>query len=91
MSFEESIEKLSKVVYELESGNLNLEDSIKKFEEGMSLSKKCNDILEDAEKRITILIKKDEKLEEEDFLEWECFLHKNHFFVNNSKRWFLLC
>lgn len=69
MSFEESIEKLSKVVDELESGNLNLEDSIKKFEEGMSLSKKCNDILEDAEKRITILIKKDEKIEEEKFSE----------------------
>lgn len=69
MSFEESVEKLSKVVDELESGNLNLEDSIKKFEEGMSLSKKCNDILEDAEKRITILIKKDEKIEEEKFSE----------------------
>ena len=58
MNFEESIEKLEKVVNELENGELNLEDSIKKFEEGMELSKKCNEILENAEKKITMLIKK---------------------------------
>lgn len=67
MNFEENIEQLEKVVQELESGNLNLDNSIKKFEEGMNLSKKCNEILEEAEKRITILIKKDDKVEEEDF------------------------
>lgn len=67
MNFEENIEQLEKVVQELEDGNLNLEDSIKKFEEGMNLSKKCNEILEEAEKKITILIKKDDKIEEEDF------------------------
>jgi len=52
-------------VQELEKGDLNLEDSIKKFEEGIELSKKCNEILEDAEKKITILIKKEDKIEEE--------------------------
>ena len=67
MSFEENIEQLEKVVQELESGNLNLEDSIKKFEEGINLSKKCNDILEEAEKKITVLVKKDDKVEEEKF------------------------
>lgn len=67
MNFEENIEQLEKVVQELESGNLNLDNSIKKFEEGMNLSKKCNEILEEAEKKITILIKKDDKVEEEDF------------------------
>ena len=67
MNFEESIEKLEKVVNELETGNLNLDDSIKKFEEGMELSKKCNEILEEAEKKITMLIKKEGKLEEENF------------------------
>lgn len=67
MNFEENIEQLEKVVQELESGNLNLEDSIKKFEEGMNISKKCNEILEEAEKKITILVKKDDKIEEEDF------------------------
>ncbi len=67
MNFEENIEQLEKVVQELESGNLNLEDSIKKFEEGINLSKKCNDILEEAEKKITVLVKKDDKVEEEKF------------------------
>lgn len=67
MSFEENMEALEKTVQELENGNLNLEDSIKKFEEGINLSKKCNDILEEAEKRITVLIKKDYKIEEENF------------------------
>ena len=66
-SFEENMEALEKTVQELENGNLNLEDSIKKFEEGINLSKKCNDILEEAEKRITVLIKKDDKIEEENF------------------------
>ncbi len=67
MNFEENIEQLEKIVQELENGNLNLDDSIKKFEEGMNISKKCNEILEEAEKKITILIKKDDKIEEEDF------------------------
>ena len=53
MNFEENVEQLEKVVQELENGNLNLEDSIKKFEEGMAISKKCNEILEEAEKKIT--------------------------------------
>ena len=67
MNFEENIEQLEKIVQELENGNINLDDSIKKFEEGMNISKKCNEILEEAEKKITILIKKDDKIEEENF------------------------
>ena len=67
MNFEENIEQLEKVVQELESGNLNLEDSIKKFEEGMELAKRCNEMLEEAEKKITVLIKKDDKIIEENF------------------------
>lgn len=67
MNFEENVEQLEKVVQELENGNLNLEDSIKKFEEGMSISKKCNEILEESEKKITVLIKKDDGVEEENF------------------------
>ena len=58
VSFEENMESLEKVVQELENDELNLEESIKKFEPGMELSKKCNEFLEDAEKRITVLIKK---------------------------------
>ena len=67
MNFEENIEQLEKIVQELENGKLNLDDSIKKFEEGMKISKKCNEILEDAEKKVTILTKKGDKIEEENF------------------------
>lgn len=66
-SFEESINILETIVNELESGELTLDESVKKFEEGMKISRECNEILESAEKRITILLEKDGKLEEEDF------------------------
>ena len=56
---------------ELLNGRLDLEKSVSKFEEGMKLSKKCNEILENAEKRISVLIEKDGKLEEKNFIEEE--------------------
>lgn len=67
MSFEENMSKLEKIVQELENGDLNLDDSISKFEEGIKLSKECNKMLEDAEKKITILLKNEDKIDEEDF------------------------
>ncbi len=67
-SFEENIENLEKIVAQLEKGDLNLDDSISKFEEGMNISKECSKILNDAEKKITILLKKDDEVSEEDFL-----------------------
>lgn len=67
-SFEESMQKLEEIANELEKGNLSLEESLNKFEEGMKLSKKCNEIIEDAEKKITILLQKDGELVEENFI-----------------------
>ena len=66
-SFEENIDDLEKIVSELESGDLNLDDSVSKFEEGIKISKECNKILEDAEKKITILLNKDGEIKEENF------------------------
>ena len=66
-NFEESMKKLETIVTELENGNLNLDESVKKFEEGMKVAKQCNTILEDAEKKITILLEKDGELKEENF------------------------
>lgn len=66
-SFENNIESLEKIITELEEGNLNLDESISKFEEGIKMSKQCNKILEEAEKKITILLEKEEKIEESDF------------------------
>lgn len=66
-NFEEKMKELENLVLELEKGELNLDDSVKKFEEGMKISKECNDILEKAEKRISILLEKDGDIEESDF------------------------
>lgn len=70
-SFEETIKELEKIATELENGDLSLEDSVSKFEEGMKLSKQCNDLLENAEKRITILLKDGEETKEESFVQEE--------------------
>ena len=66
-NFEKSMESLEKIVTELENGELNLDESVKKFEEEMKIAQKCNNILEDAEKKITILLEKNGDLEENSF------------------------
>ena len=66
-NFEEKMKELENLVVELEKGELNLDDSVKKFEQGMKISKECNDILEKAEKSISILLEKDDDIEESDF------------------------
>ena len=68
LNFEETMQKLEKIVQELEKGELNLDDSINKFEEGMKLSKNASKYLEEAEKKITVLINsKDGEISEEEF------------------------
>lgn len=71
ISFEENMENLEKIVTELEKGNLNLDDSVKKFEEGIKISKECNKMLEEAEKKITILLEENGETKEENFQKQE--------------------
>lgn len=66
-SFENKMENLEKIVAELEKGDLSLDKSVSKFEEGMKLSKECSKMLEDAQKKITILLEEDGEIKEEDF------------------------
>ncbi len=67
-SFEEQMEELESIVKELENGKLNLDDSVEKFEKGIKISKQCNKILQEAEKKITMLVNtKDGEMQEEDF------------------------
>lgn len=68
INFEEEMKKLEQITAELEKGDLSLDESVKKFEEGIKLSKECNKILEDSEKRINILINNDGNITEENFL-----------------------
>ena len=67
MDFEEKMQELENVVSSLEKGDMNLDESLKKFEEGMNLSKQCNKILEEAEKKITILLEENGEIKEEKF------------------------
>ncbi len=67
MNFEEAMKKLEKIVTELESENFNLDESVLKFEEGIRIAKQCNNMLENAEKKITILLEKDGELKENNF------------------------
>jgi exodeoxyribonuclease VII small subunit len=54
-TFEQAMKQLEQIVQDLESGDIPLEKAIKKFEEGIELSKFCAEKLDESEKRITIL------------------------------------
>lgn len=55
--FEEAMKRLEEIVASLEAGDLPLEESLKAFEEGMKLAKFCSEKLEEAEKKVTMLIR----------------------------------
>ncbi len=55
-TFEGAVEQLEQIVKELETGDLPLEKAIKKFEEGVRLSKFCSKKLDETEKRIMVLL-----------------------------------
>ena len=67
INFEDAMKKLEEIASELEKNDLDLDTSVTKFEEGMKLSKQCSKILEDAEKRISILIQNEDGVVEEAF------------------------
>lgn len=67
LNFEELMKKLEEITNKLEKESLSLDESVELFEEGMKISKECNSKLENAEKRITILLDT-ENLEEENFV-----------------------
>ncbi|MDY0362339.1 MAG: exodeoxyribonuclease VII small subunit [Desulforegulaceae bacterium] len=54
-TFEEALKKLDEIVDSLEDGNLSLEDAVKRFEEGIKLSKFCEEKLNEAEEKILVL------------------------------------
>ena len=66
--FEKALNRLSTIVSSLEKGDLPLEESLQLFEEGVRLSRYCSDRLEEAERRIDVLVKgKGGKITEEPF------------------------
>jgi len=63
-NFESNLTKLEKLVEELESGELGLDKSLSKFEDGLELYKNCKESLKSAQKKITILT---ESLKEDEY------------------------
>jgi exodeoxyribonuclease VII small subunit len=59
-TFEASLAQLETIVRQLEAGDLPLEESLKLFEKGVALSRECRERLNDAERRIEILMKDSE-------------------------------
>ena len=57
IKFEDAITRLEEIVEELESGELSLEESLSAFEEGIKLSKICAKLLNEAERKVEILMK----------------------------------
>jgi exodeoxyribonuclease VII small subunit len=55
--FEKDLERLEKIVEALESGELSLDEALKRFEEGVKLTRRCEKALTEAEAKIEILLK----------------------------------
>lgn len=57
VTFEQALGKLERIVEQIESGQIGLEESIARYEEGVALIKQCRTILDAAEKKIQLLAK----------------------------------
>ena len=57
-SFEEKIGELERIVQAMEKGDAPLDDMLKNFEDGIKIARECTKVLDDAEKKVSILTKK---------------------------------
>ncbi len=73
-TFEDSVAELEKIVAQLEGGDVTLDESLTLFERGIKLSKSCQKMLDEAEKKVSILMTTDDgeivKEEFGDLSEW---------------------
>ena len=68
LSFEQALKDLERIAEDLESEDISLDVSLKNYEEGMKLIAVCNKKLQEAKKKVDVLVKKDgEKIELESF------------------------
>lgn len=63
MKFEEALSRLEEIVENLEQGELSLEEALKRFEEGVKLSRFCAGRLDEAEKKVEILLAEEDGTE----------------------------
>ena len=66
-NFNNGLNKLEEIIKKMDSGELNLEESLKYFEEGIKIHRQCHSALKEAEQRISILSESDEYNEEKSF------------------------
>lgn len=66
-TFEQNLKDLESIVTSLEKGDMSLDDCIKNFEKGIELSHKCSKSLDEAERKINVLVSTENGLEEENF------------------------
>lgn len=59
-TFEGAMKRLESIVRELESGDLSLDEALKKFQDGVKLSRFCSNKLDETEKKVSILLKDEE-------------------------------
>jgi exodeoxyribonuclease VII small subunit len=59
-TFESAMKQLESIVHELEGGDLSLDEALKKFQEGVKLSKFCSNKLDETEKKVSILLRDEE-------------------------------
>jgi exodeoxyribonuclease VII small subunit len=64
LTFDKALVQLEEIARQLDSGELGLEESIERYEEGMRLSKFCQESLEKAERKIVLLQKKGDKVQQ---------------------------
>jgi exodeoxyribonuclease VII small subunit len=60
-SFEDALKELENIVTRMEDGDLPLEDALRLFEQGVRLSRQCHEKLEEAQRKVEILLKEEEK------------------------------
>jgi len=70
-TFESALKRLEEITRELEDGDLSLENSLKKFDEGIQLADFCNEKLNEAKAKVELLLQKDGKLTAHPFDEAE--------------------
>ncbi|MBW2108251.1 MAG: exodeoxyribonuclease VII small subunit [Deltaproteobacteria bacterium] len=79
LTFEGAMKRLEAIVRELETGDLGLDDALKRFQEGIKLSRFCSKKLDESEKKVTLLLQDDtgEVREEPFFAESDGPSHEN--------------
>lgn len=69
LDFEQALVELERVVTAMEAGNMPLEESLKAFEQGVKLTRECQQALQEAEQKVELLLKTDKGIETTSFSE----------------------